>query len=576
MAACLLAASRSAADPVWAGQCGIRAQQTVWAEYGWPGLLPILARPGTLLAVTQQKGSDYAAQARARGATTYAFDLHFRDRVGTPSAPADPSTIEASAEQEYQKAVTRSGGCATPLVVENELFGAGAPTPWTPSIVQYRSNVLGFLRDLSALGAHPVLLISREPFTGSTEAAGWWREVAQVADIVREDYVPATAVWGLGPVLGNRTLRQRYREAVLGLTSIGIPASRLGIMLSFLSAKGGGGRSGLEPASAWYQVVKWDALSAKTVARELGLGSVFSWGWQQWNRREVDPDKAKAACVWLWARNRNLCNAPRMLGHGFDRSLVRGQIVLRSGAFCRVPGLGSIGIGAVGRLEALTGDRDAALSALFGRLVESRYAGGSRKAVLAAERAVIRASFHGSGAAYRAALEQAHATVPLARAVLGDELRQARIERWLRIGRPTGREISGFYASYPQLLVRRVHVSPAPAWLGGKHEGFALSGTAPDPLFSAPSGRKSRIETLLGKYTVKPLGEPVQLGSLPLSAARPAIAAALRGFARAHAFERWTISRQRSTLAVATCQRDELPQPAAIDLTQYLPFLRIN
>src|SRR6266566_3544907 len=96
--ACLFAAGRAASDPVWSGQCGIAAQQTVWGEYGWPTLLPILARPGTLLAVTQRKGTNYGAEARRRGATTYAFDLRLKDKVGVPNAPADPATIEAAAE----------------------------------------------------------------------------------------------------------------------------------------------------------------------------------------------------------------------------------------------------------------------------------------------------------------------------------------------------------------------------------------------------------------------------------------------------------------------------------------------
>ena len=56
VSACLLAADRAASQPIFAGQCGIKAQQTVWGEYGWPTLLPILAKPGTLLAVTTQSG----------------------------------------------------------------------------------------------------------------------------------------------------------------------------------------------------------------------------------------------------------------------------------------------------------------------------------------------------------------------------------------------------------------------------------------------------------------------------------------------------------------------------------------
>src|SRR5262249_27010182 len=195
---------------------------------------------------------------------------------------------------------------------------------------------------------------------------------SKVADIVREDYLPATTIWRLGPILGNRFLRQSYRQAVTDFTSIGIPANRVGIMLSFLSAKGVGGRNGLQPASAWYQVVKWEALAAKEVAAELRLGSVFSWGWQMWNSKEIDPAKPKAACVWLWARTNRLCNAPRFLGPSFDRSLTAGQIALAHGTVLRAEGFGAVEARAVASLQALTGDRDAALSALFERLVEAK------------------------------------------------------------------------------------------------------------------------------------------------------------------------------------------------------------
>jgi hypothetical protein len=562
-------------DPVFAGQCGIRAQQTVWGEYGWPSLLPILAKPGTLLAVTTQSGTDYAAAARARGAATYAFDLKMKGKVGTPSAPADPATLEAAAETQYNKAVVRTGGCATPLVVENELFGAGIPTPWTDSTSEYRANVLAFLQDLAAKGAHPVLLINKPPYAGSNDAVAWWRAVSKVADIVREVYLPATKVWPLGPTLGNRFLRQSYRNAITDLTSIGIPPDRAGLMLSFLSQSGVGGRNGLEPASAWYQVVKWEALSVKQVAREVGLGSIFSWGWQMWNPKEMDPDKPKAACVWMWARQRKLCDAPEMLGKHFDRSLTAGQIRLAHGTVCRSEGLGGVGAHEVGSLEALTGDRDAAFSALFERIVEASLHPVSRHAVLAAQAEVIRDSFHGKRSAYLAALREAHATVGLALAVLGDELRRARLEQPRYAPEPKGSEVAAFYAAYPDLLVRRVRVSPVPPWLA-ERTGYAIAESAPQRLFSLPTGRKSRLSTLLGTFAVRPLAPAQPLGALPLSTVRPAIVAALRGFERAQSFERWTIAQQNHALNRTICLRDQLPQPAAIDLTEYLPFLRIQ
>ncbi len=576
VAAFLLGAGRAASDPAWAGQCGIPAGETVWADYVWPTLLPVLARPGTVLALTNSGSTDYSAKARALGAATYSFDLIFKDKVGTPQAPADPSTIAAAAQKQYNDAVKRSGGCSSPLVVDNELFGAGNVTPWSESTTQYRADVLAYLQDLAALGAHPVLLVARSPYLGSPDAVSWWLQVAQVSDIVREDYIPAPPIWKMGVVLGNRLLRERYREAVGEFTAIGIPASRLGIMVSVLSQKGGGGRSGLKPASAWFQVVKWYALSAKEVAHELGLGSVFSWGWQEWNPAEVDPDKPNAACVWLWVRKASLCDAPHKLGSSFDASRSAGQIALPAGALCRVPGFGTVGSSAVTRLTAVTGDSNAALSILFERLIEEHYAGASSDAVAAAERAVIDQWFGGSRSAYVAALAQAHATVTVARSLLADEIRRAELAQTQGVAAPGAPGISGFYRGYPQLLVRRVHVSPQAPWLGGAGYGYALSGAAPARVFTAAAGRTSRVQTLLGAYTIKPVGTPVPLGSLPLGTVRLAIVAALEGFARAQAVQRWTIAEQRTELDVTTCRADDLPEPSAVDITQDLPFLALQ
>jgi hypothetical protein len=577
-AAALFVAGRAASDPVWAGRCGIQAQQgTVWGEYGWPTLLSVLAKPGTLLAFSQQQGTNYAADARALGATTYNLDIGFKTEVGTPNAPDDHLlSIADGAAKRYRTAVAASGGCATPLVVLNELFGAQTPTPWDAPTTQYRANVLTFLQDLAAYGAHPVLLVSKSPYLGDSASVAWWHSVAKVADVVREVYLPATSIWRLGPILGNRFLRQSFRNAVAPFTAIGIPANRLGIMLSFLSQKGVGGRNGLQPASAWYQVVKWDALSAKEVARELGLGSVFSWGWQEWSAKEVDPTKPKAACVWLWARTQSLCNAPKTLGRQFDRSLTAGQILLAPGQICSAPGVAGVSARAVAKVQALTGDRDAALSAVFERVVETAERHISRHALLAAEREVIAESFHGRRSAYVAALRAAHATVEVARGVLADELRRARLELQRYAPAPTGPEVAAFYSAYPDLLVRRVRVSPAPPWLAARKTGYAVAESAPQQLFTLPTGRKAHVATLLGSFAVRPLGPAQPLGALPISTVRPAIVAALRGFERAQSFERWTIAQQNVVLNRAICLNDQLPQPAAIDLTQYLPFLRMQ
>jgi len=573
IAAAFLFAGRASANPIWGGQCGIPAAPTVWGEYGWPSLLPILAHPGTLLAVTS--GADYPGQARAAGAATYYFDLHMANRVGTPTNPADPSTIAAQAQKEYTYSVGQNGGCATPLVVENELSGAGLATPWTANNAQYRANVLALLQKLHALGANPVLLVNSVPYL-SGDALDWWLAVAGVADIVREVYVPAPTVWKAGPLLGNRLLRQRYRKALADFTSIGIPPNRLGIMVSFSTQTGGGGREGLQPAASWFQVVKWEALAAKQVAADTGAGSVFSWGWQMWNAAETDPDKPKAACVWLWARSQPLCDAPATLGPQFDRSLTEGQIVLPSGTFCSGAGGGSITVRELRALQVLTGDRDAAMTALVERLTESRWTTVTNAQVLAAERTVIADSFRGSRAAYLAALAQAHASLAIARAALADELRRAALEAKLPVAAPSGDDVETFYATYPQLLVRRVQASPAPSWLGGAKTGLALAELAPAQIFTLPGGKKAVVDTLGGAVTVKPVGDAFPLGALALSSARPAITAALRSFARSQAFEAWTIGKQNALETRMTCLRDEFPEPAAVDLTDYLPFLRIG
>ena len=133
--------------------------------------------------------------------------------------------------------------------------------------------------------------------------------------------------------------------------------------------------------------------------------------------------------------------------------------------------------------------------------------------------------------------------------------------------------MAAFYSAYPDLLTRPVVVKPAPWWLGGRTGGLALSSLAPPPLFRLPTGRESTVRAFDGSYVVRPLGRTMPLGALPLSRARAGIVAALRSFARGAAFERWTANEQTSALRRTICYRDDLPTPAAVDLSTFLPFL---
>jgi hypothetical protein len=326
---------------------------------------------------------------------------------------------------------------------------------------------------------------------------------------------------------------------------------------------------------AWYQVIKWQVLAAAQVARETGIASVWSWGWGRWSVGEQDPDKGHAACVWLWTRSPSLCDAPRQLGPQFQTSLREGQLSLLSASTQCLIGKRSLRDADIDALQKVTGDRETAYSALYERLVESQYTPVPTSAVLRAEQAVIAQSFGGSRGAYVAALRSAGANVTIARGVLGDELRRARVTDTLDAGKPSASEIETFYSSYPNLQVRLVQAVPTPSWLGAA-KGLVLSQVAPDRVFTLKRGRASTIRTSEGAFAIKALNEPQELGAVPLAKASPAVAAALRSFARGDAFERWSVGKQRFVLDDALCQGDDLPQPSAVDLTQFLPFLRLG
>ena len=136
------------------------------------------------------------------------------------------------------------------------------------------------------------------------------------------------------------------------------------------------------------------------------------------------------------------------------------------------------------------GDRGAALSAVFERLVESTRAEGAAEGGARGGARGHPGSFHGS-AARTSRGRQSHATLGLARAILADEIRRARLEQPRYAPQPTGTEVSAFYAGYPDLLVRQVRVSPTPPWLAK-----ATGSRSPRQLRSASSRcRRGEVAT---------------------------------------------------------------------------------
>ncbi|HEY4621066.1 MAG TPA: hypothetical protein VIG93_05145, partial [Gaiellaceae bacterium] len=334
--ACVLAVSFTVGGSARAGSaalsCGLPEAQPVWIDFADSSVAfwrERFARPSVVVATG---GPQLATEARAAGAATVHWDMYLRKRVGTPSAPADADLIERRADSLFDYAVSVTG-CSKPMIALNELWGASLPTPLTPTTERYRANVLRFVSRLAERGGRPALLISSEPFTGG-DAAAWWRALGQVSDLVLENYSNANVIWKEGAVDGSRRLRTRHRRSAAKLLAIGIPSSRIGLMIGFQTGAGVGGREGLRPRSSWFEVAKLQAFAARQVARELRLAHLWSWGWAMRDERSNDPDKTFAACVWLWARDESLCDAPGLLGREFDPDRRAGQIDLPPAIRC--------------------------------------------------------------------------------------------------------------------------------------------------------------------------------------------------------------------------------------------------
>ncbi len=550
-----------------AGACGLPDATPLWIDYT-DGTVPfstdLFGKPGL---ITATGGANLPPVLRQLGGQTIYWEMHFDQFVGTTVKPADPSTVDDAAQRMFDRAVARSG-CATPLIALNELNGPYLTTPWSDNVALYRADVLELLRQLSSLGAKPFLLLPSAPYTGG-EALGWWREAAQVSDFVPEVYFNGRALYQLGLVAASRKLREGFRQAVLNLTKLGIPSSKIGIMLGFQSRLGTLGREGLHPSSAWFDVIKLQVLAAKQVAAELKLGTIWSWGWGTFSAAGADPDKKTAACVYLWTRDPQLCDALAVAGPHFDRSLTEGQIALPNGAFCTV-GDQTIKTKDITALAAVTGDSELAFTLLYERIVESAKLSIKPSEIIDAENAIVAQSFGGNRNAYLAALDQAHATLAITRAAIGDALRRARIAARLSVGPPDQSAIDAFYNSYPDTPTRLVTASPDPLWLDGRAQGIVLAVAAPPVVFSLAPGEQATVFTSEGQFTVTALEDTLPLGAVPLAVARPAIAAALSSFARADAFERWTHEHQAQAQGKTICRQDKLPAIGSFDLSALL------
>lgn len=553
-----------------AGSCGLPNAGTLWVDYAGHDA-PIVPKPGMVLAVSS--GTAVPMAMRAAGAATIFFDLHLNNRVGTPSAPADPATIAEKAQKEFVFA-QQVTGCATPLIAENELFGAQTQTPWSQTNAQYRANVLALLQALDDLGATTAITIANPPYTGG-DAAEWWREAAKASILVRQVYFTSPGPKGLyklGPARASRSMRNGLRGLVAHFGQIGVSASRVALELQFQSALGQGGRQGLEPRLAWLEFVKLEALAAMQVAAETKVEGIWSWGWPTFSAAGADPDKAAAACVYLWARDQSLCNGPAAAGPGFDASLDEGQIALPAGVRCTF-GSARILKSDVARTAAVTGDLGSAATALLERVVLRAAAPVDPATVLAAERAIVRDRFGGSVARYRAALAAVPLTLADARAVIGERISRDRVEERFRPKTATAAQVADFEATYAATRVRLVSLDGPAPWLGAATRGLAVESIAPEAVFSLPVRKKRAIDTVDGRFVVTPLGPALPLYALSPNVARAVAQSVLGRFAKDAVYESWLVRQESRTLQSAVCARDDVPAEGSVDLTDWAPFL---
>jgi hypothetical protein len=299
---------------------------------------------------------------------------------------------------------------------------------------------------------------------------------------------------------------------------------------------------------------------------------IWSWGWPAFSTAGEDPDKPAAACVYLWARSRSLCDGPALAGPGFDTSLTEGQIDLPAGVRCSLGAL-SIRKADVGRTAALTGDLDSAASALLERAVLRAAEPIDPATVLAAERAIVRDRFAGSATAYRAALASAHVTLVDARAIIADRLARERVEDRFQPRPASARDIADFLTTYAATRVRLVAVQPDAPWLGGADRGLAVETLAPAQVFSIATGRTATIDTIDGRFQVTPMAAALPLYALPHAQAIGVARQVLGRFARDGVFQSWLRTQEAGLLASAVCARDDLPSEGDVDLTAWVPFL---
>ncbi len=164
-------------------------------------------------------------------------------------------------------------------------------------------------------------------------------------------------------------------------------------------------------------------------------------------------------------------------------------------------------------------------------------------------------------------------TLQDAHAIIADRLGRERVEQRFKPPAPTAAQIAAFDTTYADTQVRLVSVSPEAPWLGDAFRGFAVETIAPPPVFSLPQGKATSLDTIDGRFTVKPLGPALPLYALP-PANQTSVARQLLGrFAKDQVYAGWLAKQEKTLLGKAICSGDQLPAPGDVGLGAFVPFL---
>jgi hypothetical protein len=159
------------------------------------------------------------------------------------------------------------------------------------------------------------------------------------------------------------------------------------------------------------------------------------------------------------------------------------------------------------------------------------------------------------------------------RAVIADRISRERVEQRFRPRPSTPKQLADFLGTYAATRVRLVAVDERAPWLGDADRGYAVESIAPAEVFTLPSGKTRSIDTVDGRFAVRPLGPSLPLVALAPADARSVARGVLGRFAKDAVYDRWLRGAESRLLQSAVCARDDVPSPGSVDLTVWAPFL---